>query len=137
MEKQYGWKDVSVVVLGRTIEGITNVKVKRMVSKERQYGRGNQTQNILSGNEEVSGSLTLLQDEVNAITDAVKAVNPALDITKVSFDIIINYENAEGKSTTDVVTGVQVEEYEKAMEQGNTHMKIELPFLATGLKENV
>lgn len=137
MAKQYGWKDVSVVVLGRTIEGITDVKVKRMTNKERQYGRGNKTQHILSGNEEVSGSLTLLQDELDAINTAIRAVNPLLDITKTSFDIVISYENSEGLSTTDTISGAQVEEYEKALAQGDTHMKIELPFIAVDLFENV
>lgn len=137
MAKQYGWKDVSVVVLGRRIEGITNIEVNRRVTKERQYGRGNQTQAILSGNEEISGTLTLLQDELDAINRAVKLVNPNLDLTKVAFDAVINYENAEGQATTDVVVGMQVEEYNKALSQGDTHMQIELPFMATALRENV
>jgi hypothetical protein len=137
MAKQYGWKEVSVVVLGRTLEGITDVKVKRKVSKERQYGRGSQTQYILSGNEEISGSLTVLQDELEAINTAVKAVNPALDISKVSFDIVINYEAADGRATTDIVVGAQIEEYEKALAQGDMQMKIELPFMATGFNEGV
>lgn len=126
-----------MVVLGRTLEGITDVKVKRKVSKERQYGRGSQTQYILSGNEEISGSLTVLQDELEAINTAVKAVNPALDISKVSFDIVINYEAADGRATTDIVVGAQIEEYEKALAQGDMQMKIELPFMATGFNEGV
>jgi hypothetical protein len=135
--KQYGWKDVSVVVLGRTIEGITDIKVKRTTVKERQYGRGNRTQAILTGNEEVSGSITLLQDELEAINLAIKAVDPRLDITKVQFDAVINYENSEGKASTDVVQGVNVQEYEKGMAQGDTHMKIEIPYLAVAFLENV
>lgn len=126
-----------MVVLGRRIEGITNIEVNRRVTKERQYGRGNQTQAILSGNEEISGTLTLLQDELDAINRAVKLVNPNLDLTKVAFDAVINYENAEGQATTDVVVGMQVEEYNKALSQGDTHMQIELPFMATALRENV
>jgi hypothetical protein len=135
--KQYGWKDVSVVVLGRTIEGITDIKVKRTTVKERQYGRGSRTQAILTGNEEVSGSITLLQDELEAINLAIKAVDPRLDITKVQFDAVINYENSEGKASTDVVQGVNVQEYEKGMAQGDTHMKIEIPYLAVAFLENV
>lgn len=135
--KQYGWKDVSVIVLGRTIEGITDVKVKRTVTKERQYGRGSKTQAILSGNEEISGSLTLHQSELNAINQAVLSAATGLDITKVEFDIIINYENAAGLATTDAIIGAQVEEYEKALAQGDTQMAIELPFIARDLRENI
>ncbi|RMF00809.1 MAG: hypothetical protein D6772_05815 [Bacteroidetes bacterium] len=135
--KQYGWKDVSVVVLGRVIEGIEDVTVKRKVTKERQYGRGNATQNILSGNEEISGKLTIHQSELQAINTAVKAVNPLLDISKVSFEIVVVYEDELGAATTDIVRGVQVEEYEKSMAQGDTKMSIELPFMATAFDENV
>jgi hypothetical protein len=137
MAKQYGWKDVSIVVLGRTIEGITDVKVSRKTVKERQYGRGNKPQAILSGNEEVSGAITLLQDELEAINLAIQAAQPGLDITKVSVDIVINYENTEGVSTTDIVVGAQFEEYEKALSQGDTKMQIEMPFMAKDFKEGV
>ena len=137
MAKEYGWKDVSVVVLGRTIEGITDVKVKRKVTKERQYGRGNKAQAIVSGNEEISGSLTLLQSELQAINSAIISVDPQLNLGKVAVDVIINYENSEGQSATDSVIGVEVEEYEKAMAQGDTMMKVELPFMALDFKENI
>lgn len=137
MAKQYGWKDVSVVILGRTIEGIVDVKVSREVTKERQYGRGSKTQYILSGNEQISGSITLLQDELNAINAAIKAVNASLNISNVSFDIVINYENAEGQADTDIVKSAQVEKYEKALAQGDTQMKIELPFMAVDFLESV
>lgn len=137
MAKEYGWKDVSVVVLGRTIEGITDVKVKRKTTKERQFGRGNKAQAIVSGNEEVSGSITLHQSELQAINKAVVGVDPQLNLGRVAFDIIINYENAEGQSATDSVIGAEVEEYEKAMAQGDTMMKVELPFLALDFKENI
>lgn len=134
--KQYGWKDISVAVFGRIIEGITDVKVKRTVSKERQYGRGNQTQHILTGNEEVSGTLTVHQAELDAINAAIKKVNPNLDITKVAFEVVINYENEE-RATTDVIRGVNVSEYEKGMAQGDVQMAIELPFVATAFQEDI
>lgn len=136
-QKQYGWKDVSVSVLGRIIEGIEDVKVKRKVDKERQYGRGNAAQAIISKNEEIDGSISLHQSELEAINAAIKAVNPLNNISNVAFDIIINYENAVGESTTDTVVGVQVTEYEKAMAQGDAKMTIELPFMALSFNEGI
>lgn len=136
--KQYGWKEVSVRVLGRTIEGITDVKVKRKVTKEYQFGRGSKPQAVVSGNEEVSGSITIKQSELDAINAAIKAANPLNDITKVSFDIVVTYENqTSGLATTDVVVGAEVEEYEKGLAQGDTEMAIELPFKALDLQEGV
>lgn len=137
MAKEYGWKDVSVVVLGRTIEGIEDVKVKRKKEKERLMGRGNKALAILTKNEEISGSLKIHQSELNAIDLAIKAVNPLKNITDVAFDVIINYENSDGQAATDAVIGVEVEEYEKALAQGDGKMSIELPFQALELRENI
>lgn len=126
-----------MVVLGRTIEGITNVKYSRNYAKERQYGRGNKTQNILTGNEEIGGEITLLQSELRAINLAIRTVNPRLNIGNTSFDMIVNFENDEGLAQTDSIVGVNVEGYEKGMEQGDTHMKITLPFMAVDLLEDI
>ncbi|MEO0625565.1 MAG: hypothetical protein AAFY91_01160 [Bacteroidota bacterium] len=137
MAKQAGWKDITVVLLGRNVAGLTNIKYKRKVTKERQYGRGNQAQFILSGNEEISGTITILQDELEALVEAIDTANPTAKITDVSFDIVVNYENDQGVATTDIVRGAQLEEYEKGMTQGDTHMKIEMPFMAVALDESV
>lgn len=135
--KQYGWKDISVVILGRTIEGITDVKVKRKTSKDFQMGRGNESQAIISGNQEVTGTITIHQSELQAIDVAIKATNPTLDITKVSFDVVINYENGLGVAATDSIIGVEVEEYEKGMSQGDKMMNITMPFKALRFIENI
>lgn len=135
MAVQNAWKDLSVVMLGRTIEGITAVSYKRTVTKEHVFGRGNKSQGIVSGNEEVSGSLTLLQDEHEALVAAANAAGVTLN--DVSFDIVHSYENDAGTITTDIVVGAQFTEYEKSLEQGATQMRIELPYMALDLRENV
>ena len=135
MAVQKAWKDVSVVIFGRTIEGILGVKYKRSVKKEHVFGRGNKSLGIVTGNEEISGSFTLLQDELEAMVAAATAAGGTLN--DASFDIIHSYENAGGAITTDIVIGAQITDYEKALAQGETQMKIELPYMAVDLRESV
>ena len=126
---------ISVVILGRTIEGIVEVKYKRTAKKERLYGRSSKARALLTGNEEISGSITVHQSELQAMIDAAKAAGRS--ITEISFDIVHAYETSAGVIATDIVVGAEFEEYEKAMAQGDTHMKITLPYQALDLKENV
>ena len=135
MAKEAAWKDISVVILGRTIEGIVEVKYKRTAKKERLYGRSSKARALLTGNEEISGSITVHQSELQAMIDAAKAAGRS--ITEISFDIVHAYETSAGVIATDIVVGAEFEEYEKAMAQGDTHMKITLPYQALDLKENV
>lgn len=135
MAKEAAWKDLSVVIFGTTIEGLLEVKYKRTDKKERLFGRGSKAHGLVSGNEEISGSLTMRQSDLEAMVRAVQVASPGTPITKVSFDIIHSYENTEGLLTTDIVVGAQFEEYEKALAQGDTHMKITLPYIALDLKE--
>ena len=135
MATQNSWKNISVVVLGRTIDGITAIKYKRTVKKEHVYGRGNKSQGIVSGNEEITGSITLLQSELEAMVAAAAA--GGRNLSELALDIVHSYENDAGTITTDIVVGAQFTEYEKAMSQGDTHMKVELPYMALSLRENV
>lgn len=134
--KQYAWSDVRVVLLGRELVGIQGIKYKSAQEKEFVYGRGNEPLSIQSGNKAYDGTLTILQSELEALDAAVQAVNPNYDLTAVSFDIVVSYGDGTN-STTDIVQSVEITEYEKGLEQADKNMKIELPFMALGIKRNV
>ncbi len=48
--KQYGWKDLSIVMGGRIIEGITEVEYTKKQSTDFLYGRGSDPHDIVEGN---------------------------------------------------------------------------------------
>lgn len=137
MATEYQWKDLSINILGRTIEGVVDYKKKLSVKKERIYGRGSRPLGITSGNEEVSGSITLHQSELQAMVAAVKAGAPGRELTDVSFDIVHTYENAQLGITTDIIVGAQITEFEEGMAQGDPFMKVTLPYIALRLKKGV
>jgi len=125
---------VKANILGRTVE-FTGVKYS--VKKEKNFvrGRGNKPLSIAHGNEEVTGEITLLQSEVEALSVAAKVAKPTNKITDISFDIVVSY--GDDVVTTDILKGVEIEEYEKGMENGDPNMEVTLKFKALDLQEGV
>lgn len=132
--KQYAFSDISVIVLGRELQGFRGVKYKVTTDKEVLHGRGKKAFSIQSGNETIEGELMLLQSELEALRAAVKSVNPNYKLTDVAFDIVVTYGNGT-VAATDIIQGAEFKEYEKGMEQGDKFMEISLPFLALDVKE--
>lgn len=133
--KQYAWSDVRVILLGRELVGIQGIKYSVKQDKELVYGRGSEPLAIQSGNKSYEGKLTLLQSELEALEAALQSINPLYDLTSVAFDIVVTYGDGT-TSKTDVVQSVEVSEYEKGLEQNDKFMKIELSFMALGVKRN-
>ena len=133
--KQYAWSDVRVVLLGRELTGIQGISYGVDRDKEAVYGRGSDPLSIQSGNKSYEGKITLLQSELEALEAAVQAVNPAYDLTDVAFDIVVSYGNG-ATSTTDIVLSAEISKYEKGLEQEDKFMKVDLDFMALGIKRN-
>lgn len=123
--KQYSWADVTVAFGGRIIEGITNIEYTKKQETDYLYGRGDDPHDIVAGNNEYEGTITIWQSELEAMTrDA-----PSKDITKLRPDIICTYSGgADGQTVTDILKGVRFGECKKGMSQGDKNMLVELPF---------
>ena len=63
----------------------------------------------------------------------MQSINPNYDLTSVAFDIVCTYGDG-ADSTTDIVLGAEITEYEKGMKQDDKFAKIDLPFIALGIK---
>lgn len=132
--KQYSFADISVIILGRELQGFRGVKYKITTDKEVLHARGKKAFSIQTGNETVEGELMLLQSELEALRLAVKSVSPTYKLTDVAFDIVVTYGNGI-TSVTDIIQGAEFTEYEKGMEQEDKFMEVTLPFLALDVKE--
>jgi len=130
---QYAWKEVRVRFLGREIIAILEFRYKRMVNKEHLHGRGSKPIAIQAGNETTEGSITVMQSELQALTAALGLVN----LLNIRFDLVVTYDDGAGNVTTDIVSSVSCQEYEKGMAQGDLKMEIEIPFLAMDILEDV
>lgn len=133
---EYAWKDIEVVLLGRPLVRITNVQYTTDATKTKIYGRGKKALGIQHGNESVSGSITVGQSELEAMTRAVQAVKPGAKITDFSFDLSVGYI-VTSKIVRDRIVGCSFTSVPKGMAQGDAASEHQLSFEALDVKYNV
>jgi len=129
--KQYAWKDITVVMLGRPVAGLREIRFKGSVEHEPVYGAGDEPQTINSGNKMYEGQISLLQSEMEALLRATS--NKPGD---VSLDIVVAF-SANGVIITHIVKSAKLGEWELGMTQNDKFMEIAVPFTALGIDYNV
>ena len=128
--KQYAWSNLEVVALGRKIIGLRGLEYKTNREKEPVYGAGDKPMGIQHGNKSYSGTLTLLQSEMEALARFAKDGGHE-DITDVEFDIVAAYvPKGGGPIVTDVVKFASITEIPKGLKQNDKFQEIALPFIA-------
>lgn len=130
--KEYDWSKVSVVLGGRSVTGVRGVEYKESLEKELLYAKGNRPVGIQHGNYAYEGKVTLLQSEVNALEDAARAAGA--NLLELSFNIVVSYGNAGDVIRTDTLVGAEFTEVDKALNQGDKFMEIELPLIFMAIK---
>jgi hypothetical protein len=134
--KEYAFSNIEVIMLGRNIGGFRGIKYKTSQENEELYGRGNEPRGFVSGNRKYEGELSVLQSELEALTDAAGI---GKDITQMPlFDLIVTYLPEDSLTlVVDNVKGVKIGEFEKGMKQGDKFMEIALPFKALKIEYNI
>lgn len=124
--KQYGWKDITVVIGGKVIEGITNVEYSKKRTKSYLPGRGAKPHGIQSGLFEYEGTLELWM----SVTDDLEDAAPNGEITDLVCDVVIMYASDEvGAPKTRILKGTEFTELTEGMGQGDTHKLITTPIM--------
>lgn len=129
--KEYEWSDVCVVMAGRMVTGIRGISYTSSQEKEALYAKGNKPHSIQRGNKSYSGSIRLLQSELDALEAAARG-----DVLDVSFNVVVSYGNpAKGDViTTDILMGCEITEVPKSINQADKFMEIELPLIILDIK---
>ena len=122
--REHEWSDVNVILAGRLVTGIRGVSYTSSQEKEALYGKGNKPHAMQRGNKSYSGSIRLLQSELEALERA--AGGDALDAT---FNVVVAYGNpSQGdRFITDLLRGCEITEIPKGLNQNDKFMEIELP----------
>lgn len=136
--REYGWGDITLVAGLRDVTNFTGISYKKEQSKEELYGKGNEPIAIQKGNVKYSGTLTMLQSEVNTLQELARATTGRADILKLNLNAVVCYGNPlEGDvMTVDRLFGIQFTELPKEMKQGDSKMEIALPFICTKILYN-
>lgn len=122
--REHEWSDVNVILAGRPVIGIRGVSYTSSQEKEALYGKGNKPHAMQRGNKSYSGSIRLLQSELEALERA--AGGDALDAT---FNVVVAYGNPSlgDRFSTDLLKGCEITEIPKGLNQNDKFMEIELP----------
>lgn len=96
-----GWNSVTVNLMGRDVEGITELSYNDSQEKENVYGAGPYPVGRSRGNYEAEASITLFKEEVDALKLAMPPGRRLLDVAP--FDIVVEYEADDGMIYKDVI----------------------------------
>ncbi|GAB5524882.1 MAG: hypothetical protein Roseis2KO_27540 [Roseivirga sp.] len=121
---EYSFSDVEVRFLNRTIVGFQGVSYKVTQNKVNIYGKGSKPVARGTGNKEYEGTVKVLQSELEALQIAAGNGSDICDI--LPFDIVVTYETPTN-TVTDTLKQCEFTEQAKELNQGDTHMEIELP----------
>ncbi len=89
-----GWNTVTANILGRDVEGITELAYDDKEKKENVYGAGKFPIGRGRGNYEPKASITLMKEEVDALKLSLPPGKSIRDIAP--FDMIVQYETENG-----------------------------------------
>jgi hypothetical protein len=115
--KMKGWNSITVNLLGRDVEGITQIAYSDNVTKENVYGAGKMPIGRSQGNYEPEASFTLYKEEVDALRLALGPGRRIQDIEP--FDIVVQYETPTGEIFKDIIRNAEFTNDGVEVEQGN------------------
>lgn len=130
--KEYRYADINVALFGQKLKGLRGVKYSRKKNKELLHAQGDEPVGIQSGNVDYAGTLMILKGDFDDLNTAAKAAGYK-DVTDLpGFPMIVTYSNTT-KLKVDTLVGVEFDEYEEGMVQGDKFKELSLPILFTSI----
>jgi hypothetical protein len=122
----YSWANVSLVLFGVPVVGITKIDYKRKQKKENNYGFGSQPVSRGYGAYEYEGSIELYLDEWKRIIAAAPNRDPLLI---PPFDIQVVYTGRGVVPDRDVLKSCEFMEDNMTANQGDTKLLVTVPLI--------
>jgi len=139
---QFAWKNIKLLLDGRPIEELTDIEYNDEKTLEEIYAAGDEPQYIGEGNKAFSGNMEMLQSGYEALVEEAKKRGGS-GVTDLEVTAVIAYiPKAEQGSTltktiVDRVVGIKFSKGGKKFTQGNTHIKVQLPFRALRIENQI
>jgi len=123
----YSWANITLILFGTPVVGITKIDYKIKQKKENQYGAGYEPVSRGYGNKDYEGSIELYTDELKRII----ASAPNRDIMSIPpFSIQVVFEDANGGfATQDTLYMCEFTEESLSASQGDTKLLVSLPLV--------
>lgn len=122
----YSWANISLILFGVPVVGITKIDYKAKQKKENNYGAGAQPVSRGYGNYEYEGSIELYTDEWKRIIAAAPNRDP---LSIAPFDIPVVYGGNSVTADRDVLRAVEFLENPLAANQGDTKLMVTIPLI--------
>lgn len=126
----YSWGNLSVVLYGNIVIGITKISYKAKQNKENRYGWGYQPTSRGYGNYEYEGSMELYTDEWKKIIAAAPNGDP---LQILPTDIQVVFAGSRVLPNKDTIQAMEWLENPMDANQGDTALMITVPIILAGL----
>ena len=132
--KVAGWNSITLRMLGRDVEGITELEYNDTVEKENIMGAGAFPVGRGEGNYQAKASVTLLQEEIVALQ---KSLGPGKRLTDIApFDIVVRYEY-NGFACKDLIRNAEFLGNARAVKQNDKSITNKFDLLVSHIDWNV
>lgn len=131
--KMGGWNDVKVRILGRKLEGITELEYSDEQELENVMGAGEYPIGQSDGNYEAKASITLYMEEMRALLDSLP---PTVRLQQIpAFDIVVKYMYGT-RIYTDRIRNCKFKNNGVAVKQGDKTIAQKFELLCTHVDWN-
>lgn len=127
----YSWANISLVLFGVPVVGITKIDYKRKQKKENNYGAGPYPVSRGYGNYEYEGAIELYTDEWKNIIKAAPNRDP-LQIGP--FDIQVVYSGGGLAAEKDVLRSCEFTEDPFEAKQGEAKLVVNIPLIIAAIE---
>lgn len=128
----YAWANVTLILFGVPVVGITKIDYNRKQKKENNYGAGQNPVSRGYGNVENDCSIEIYMDELKRII----AASPGRDILKIKpFDIQVTFGGDGVEPTKDVLRSCEFLEDPFSGGQGDQKLMAKLPIIVASIEK--
>ena len=129
----YSWANVTLILFGVPVVGITNITYKKKQKKDNNYGFGTEPISRGYGNSEYEASITLYQDEWKQIVANAPNGDPTLI---PMFNISVVFGGANVTAHKDTLQACEFTEDSLTAAQGDTKLLVTLPLIVGGINHS-
>lgn len=122
----YAWGNISLILFGVPVVGVSKISYKRSQVKENNYGHGQEPVSRGYGNLEYEGNIELYTDEWKRIIAASPGRNP---LRIPFFDVPVTFSGDGVSYTKDVLRAVEFKEDPLDGNQGDTKLLVTIPLI--------
>ena len=126
-----GWGDITLILFGVPVTGITDISYKDKQMKENNYGAGVEPVSRGYGKVEYEASITLYREEWESIIQGSPNKKPR-QIPPFEIQVLFS-PTSGGQAATDILQNVEFTEDDMTSKQGDTSIKVTVPLIIAGV----